>query len=513
MGTPILAQYTIRSKQDYIFRTNRIVEIMGASANISNAWNVLFDAAKEALEVGTDAGKKVLRVSDQEYNQEDFHLSDILEAFSNGSLCMAELFCGGGNETVLLDSIDTFKKINQVFSYKIMTDYPGMIPMSEYCEVSGDYKKDYAALMAKSERFKNTMIPGRNEFILPFSMMDRDTFQPITGKIKIENKEMNVTSEGLSKRKTGLRIRSNDESVKLLDRMVTKKGEEGLLAVVHADGNNMGSKIMDMLGDHTDYDFCIKKMREFTKETHKVFVENGKKALYECRDRLKSKYGNKYKNTAFAFREVIADGDDMTFICNARFVMEYVNAYLKAVETYPSEWRYSSCAGICIFHSHYPFARAYSLAEQCCDDTAKKMVHKTDENGKQLIIEEGWVDFHYVHSGISGDLSHIRHVQGTGGLMARPWRCCGEGEHMSDYANLEKLLDILREHNVARSNIKGIASAIEDSIEDGHQELVRVYGHTAHLEEALSSLYKDQNLLLKAIYDLAEMYDLWFKEV
>ena len=87
----------------------------------------------------------------------------------------------------------------------------------------------------------------------------------------------------------------------------------------------------------------------------------------ECKSKLKEKYKEKkYPETAFLFRKIISDGDDMTFICNARFAMEYVQAYLKSVRDYQNEkhpeWMYSSCAGICIFHSHYPFSRAYVMA-------------------------------------------------------------------------------------------------------------------------------------------------------
>lgn len=50
----------------------------------------------------------------------------------------------------------------------------------------------------------------------------------------------------------------------------------------------------------------------------------------------------------------------MTFICNARFVMDYVKAYLDAVKKHKdkkqSEWEYSSCAGIAFSIAHYPFA-------------------------------------------------------------------------------------------------------------------------------------------------------------
>lgn len=504
MGKPVLAQYTIRSKQDYIFKTNRIVEIMGASANIGNAWNVLFEEAEKC-------GKRTARAG----RDTAFCLADTQRQFGEKTLQMAELFCGGGNELVMYDSADTCREVNQAFSYRIMKDYAGMIPMCEYQEVSGDYRRDYDALMQKADRLKNTMIPGRDEFILPFSMMDRDTFEPHIGVIKIEGSERPVTAESLSKRVKGMEIRSKDNAVKLLDSMVTKKGEEGLLAVVHADGNNMGSKIMGMLRDQTDYDFCVQKMREFTRETNQAFVETGKQALRDCCERLKKQYaGKKLKDTAFAFREVIADGDDMTFICNARFVMEYVKAYLNAVDRYASEWKYSACAGICIFHSHYPFARAYSLAEQCCDDGAKAIVHKTDEKHQPVAIEEGWADYHFIHSGIGGDLTEIRRTQGTGVRMARPWRICGRESISRDYARLEKLAQLLQANKVARSNVKAIGSAWEYSNEEGYREFERAFRNERALQTEMKALFAgDSELLLKALYDLSEIYDLWFREV
>ena len=43
MGNPVLARYSIRSKQEYIFKTNRLVEIDGASKIIAGAFVVLFE--------------------------------------------------------------------------------------------------------------------------------------------------------------------------------------------------------------------------------------------------------------------------------------------------------------------------------------------------------------------------------------------------------------------------------------------------------------------------------------
>lgn len=495
----VLAQYTIRSKQEYIFRTNRMVEIAGASENISQSWNILFNQADEI-------DKKLRRVSENT----PFCMEDVKRLFDEQKLNGIELFCGGGNDTVLYDSIETYLEVNKAFSRFLLENYPGMIPMAVACEYSGDYDKDYANLMKQSEIEKNKMISGQSDFILPFSMMDRTTFQPYSDIINIAGSSVRVTDEAKAKRKAGLKIREQDEKVKLLDDLITKKGEESLLAVVHADGNNMGSKISEMLTDKKDYDSCVNIMREFTADTAKAFGKSGLDAMQKCQQQLKEEYKDKYDEKVFFFRKIIADGDDMTFVCNARFVMDYVRAYLEAVQNYNNKeekgWRYSSCAGICIFHSHYPFARAYSLAEQACD-SAKKNVHG------ECIKEESWIDFHYIHNGVGGDLEQIREHQGVTGCMARPWRIDTKvNTDRKNYNTLQILADIMKENGVSRSDIKTIGSELEDSYSYGKFELNRVYGHHRNLQNEIKEKLKidKEEDLLPIIYDLSEVYDLWF---
>lgn len=495
----VLAQYTIRSKQEYIFRTNRMVEIAGASENISQSWNILFTQADKM-------GKKLRRVS----KNIPFCMEEVKRLFDERKLNGIELFCGGGNDTVLYDSIETYLEVNKAFSRFLLENYPGMIPMAVACEYSGDYDKDYANLMKQSDIEKNKMISGQSDFILPFSMMDRTTFQPYSDIISIAESSVRVTDEAKAKRKAGLKIREQDETVKLLDDLITKKGEESLLAVVHADGNNMGSKISEMLTDKKDYDSCVNIMREFTADTAKAFGKSGLDAMQKCQQQLKEDYKDKYDEKAFFFRKIIADGDDMTFVCNARFVMDYVGSYLEAVQNYNNkgekEWRYSSCAGICIFHSHYPFARAYSLAEQACE-SAKKNVHG------ECIKEESWVDFHYIHNGVGGDLDQIREHQGVSGCMARPWRIGTKANtDRKDYSTLQILADIMKENGVSRSDIKTIGSELEDSYSYGKFELNRVYGHHRNLQNEIKEKLKidKEEDLLPIIYDLSEVYDLWF---
>lgn len=236
----ILAQYTIRSKQDYIFKTNRVLEIVGASENIARIWERLFEAADEASLNYERADKK-------------FSMAEAASKFKKGTLNFIELFCGGGNETILFDCNmgfqpdDSFRKLNKAFSYKLIEQYPGMIPMVVYVKATGDYSKDYKSLMDASEVKRNVMEPQWDMFTVPFAMMDRSIFQPYSSLVKIDGQDIRMSDESKKKYTVGKKLRDGNEDIRLFDEMVTQKGKESLLAVVHADGNNMRAKIMEML--------------------------------------------------------------------------------------------------------------------------------------------------------------------------------------------------------------------------------------------------------------------------
>lgn len=505
----ILAQYTIRSKQDYIFKTNRVLEIVGASEHIAGIWDELFRIA--------DSIPLKYQKTDIEFN-----MVNILSAFEADELDFVELFRGGGNETILFKSKSMYQKLNKAFSYKLLRMYPGIIPMVVSVNAEGKYSSDYAALMQVSDAKKDTMEPHWDMFTVPFAMMDRSTYQPYSTVKKAGRSEVRMSDESSSKYETGLLLRNKNNDIRLFDEMISKKGKESLLAVVHCDGNNMGMKIMGMLHGEKSYDRAVKHMREFTQATADCFETHGEAALRACRIALEEKYKKrveegKLKESSFTYRRIIGSGDDLTFLCNARFALDYVKAYMDSVQNYRKEmnckWNYSSCAGICIFHSHYPFSRAYAIAEQACDDVAKKKIH-VSSTVDSSVVEQGWMDFHFIRSGISGDLEEIRRNQGTQECIARPWLISGDGADVTfTYNRLLKLRDIVTELNVSRSNIKTVGSAYERSAGAAKKELIHLYGHTEGLEEKLTELFKNEDDRLKALYDFAEIYDLWFGEV
>lgn len=79
------------------------------------------------------------------------------------------------------------------------------------------------------------------------------------------------------------------------------------------------------------------------------------------------------------YRHIILAGDDITFICNAKVAIDAVTVFLNHTmkkmlyedkmltdaENF-KKYRFSACAGIAFFNSHFPFSDAYQVAEACC---------------------------------------------------------------------------------------------------------------------------------------------------
>jgi hypothetical protein len=506
---PFLAQYSIRSKQAYIFRTNRLAEIIGGSELIADAFKLLFDCAEEL-------NLKLPRATGQEFIREE-----ILAQFEAGSLDLVELFRGGGNDTILFRDQSVFARLNRAYTLRLLRECPGMIPLcvGTALEECRDYDADYKRLMQAADREKNRMLTGGIPVSQPFAMMDRTTFQPLS-KIWAQNgKEYRRSDEAYAKLNAGWQSHKTDLSNAMLDGLVTEKDEESLLAIVHADGNNMGVKIQNMLDGHSDYDYCVKAMREFTEEISKVFSVSGKKAVDECAKAAEQAqlFGLKQKNS-YKVRWVVCDGDDATFICNARLAKLLAEEYLKAVDQYRREnkaERYSSCAGICIFHSHYPVDRAYALAEQACD-SAKDPIHAAAiraKQKKQPVPEEGWLDFHYIRGGMGDNLDEIRDRHGVSAILARPWKVCGGADdHPKNVKKLDALAETLLKAKFNRSNLKAFGAAYEEDQSLGELEWERA---TRMLEKdklnKINAVFSDKAARFRALYDLSEVYDLWYR--
>ena len=105
------------------------------------------------------------------------------------------------------------------------------------------------------------------------------------------------------------------------------------------------------------------------------------------------------------FRPIIFGGDDVTFVSEGRLGLPLAAHYLARLsETeMPDGDPLYARAGIAIVKSHYPFARAYELAEALCE-SAKLFIRETDPDFRRVTA----LDWHFATTGVVQPLEDLR---------------------------------------------------------------------------------------------------------
>lgn len=481
--TPVLALYDCRSKQDYIYRTRKIKEISGGS-------ELLRTINKTFIE---EARKKGVLIKKDWRDHKEFSLSEFkADASINGEV----VYSGGGNLMIIYKSEEDYKNANKIFS-RVMLDNTYTVSMiAAHTEVTDDFNADREKLYAENALKKNTDPVCSPRNVLPFTQTDPTTYMPIVKKTDDKGRPVSLTRESVRKLAAfDNEAESRGGSEKYLDDIVYDRGRESLLAVIYIDGNNMGAKLKNNLNGFRSYDECIPKLREFSCDTDRDFVEAPIEAieakLKEIRDN--NAVGNRGK-----YRRVIAGGDEITIICCARDAADIVKTYFETLDQEHSgengDEKNYACAGIAIFHSHAPFADVYEIAEQCCESGKKKSRAKDSKIN--------YIDFHFCRAGITNDLDVIRQRQ-DGKLTLLPY----------SFEDFKKFMEFGKSlWEMGRSNVKDLASAILAGDGDYMFELERVKSRLKKDSELKKTLDAHDEKQKKMIFDAAQVYDLWFAD-
>lgn len=122
---------------------------------------------------------------------------------------------------------------------------------------------------------------------LPIVQVDYHDSMPLSVKQKIAGRDQKVSYESSRKYRKYEEImgRSGRDSViegdRLLDELITQKGEESLLAVIYIDGNNMGAQVEKCLnrtkrpdGERdTTYEASVRALREFSEYIQQHYID------------------------------------------------------------------------------------------------------------------------------------------------------------------------------------------------------------------------------------------------
>ena len=505
----ILAMYDVRGKQEFIYRSSKIKEIVGGSM-------VIRDIFDDYLFSQSD-GKLIYSYDSKAESIEPFKVEEMKKRFDEGYVGEV-VYEGGGNLMIIFKDRDSMISCNRKFTHDVIEATSTLTVLCCDVEIDdsfSDFPRDRKRLYDEHTKVESSNAGYHPCNALPITKVDHNSSLPIVEIIKENSLENEVSRESLAKLSKYKACASKENlGETVLDNIVHEKGEDSLLAVVYIDGNSMGAKVQNCLegkeeGKKKDssYDASVTRLREFSSALNKEYVSERQLAISAAiSDKPES------KETRF----LIASGDEMTFICQARDAYKAIKAYFSSEDGvnykgFPEE-DHSSCAGIAIFHSHAPYADAYRIAEECC------------ESGKQYMKEHGLVntclmDFHYCQTGIGLSLEAIR-AREVGDLGSKPWvvRVGKEDESklqdetIFKIEDVEKIVGCLKE--ISRTNIKGLLPAAKESLSALKLEFGRIKAHTQKdIESAFdkTSVKKDDDRR-KLIYDIVSAYDWWFRE-
>jgi hypothetical protein len=267
------------------------------------------------------------------------------------------------------------------------------------------------------------------------------------------------------------------------------KDSKSWLAVIHADGNGLGTllhKLSESLKGKTNDEVKL-AFKDFSKKLDNATQEAAQSAFKEiCTD--SGKFSNKNK---YPLRPIILGGDDITLIIRADLALEFTQHFLKKFEeNTKNELRFlqqygvkdfgnglTACAGIAYIKDHYPMHYALDLAEKLTKKA--KDMSKNFGKDKNLTLPPSSLAFYKVHASFIEDMDEI--VKKT--LMA--------GEISFDYGPyyIDREIKINNENIPLNPNIETFNDKLKEIKKYQNDE----NKSTSKLRQWVSELFVDKN--------------------
>lgn len=494
---PVLAMYDIRGIQSYIFNSNRIRDIIGASELVENIiWNGLNEICSSQ---GWDRDRYLL----------DWEKDENIAFLNDERVQMQVLFIGGGNAYVLFRTGELCEHVNRALAKYVLEHTYSLNLAVAVVEKTEDYSMDYRNINQEIRKIKAVMPQVRPMGAFPFMPVDSATGYPLASYDY--SAEEYISTESALKREYWKKNKVEDPS-KILDNMVTQKGDNSMLAVVHIDGNGMGSRIKEIMQDQKSYAEAVPTMRKISYNLKYEFLDCYQQMCEKIDENIAQRV--KPDSKGKLYRKIIVAGDDITFVCNAKVALYAVKEFLNAVSEKVMYWddrlsasenqrRYamSACAGVAFLNSHFPFSDAYEVAESCCS-TAKGIAKMAEcrADGKADGMIGNYVDFQICQHIKAADLGSYRKKQYLmldGECMTyRPYYvCCKAYDGIFDLneriENKEREIEQILFHNlqifqregIGQSKYKKLRNAFSYGRDEVDKEIVFLKSREVRLPE------------------------------
>ncbi len=450
--TVTLTQIEATGIQDYIFGSNNLRQNVGASELVARATTQWVAQALDGL-----GGKHNATWNDSEGRL------DLADQSIAASGVQAEvIYAGGGNALILFEgkAHGLAQDFTRNLTFKVLEQARGLTLVVEHL----DFEWDSVVLSEKHQELRRKVaarkmkrpislpLPGRAvtaacEFTgLPavgLDKLDNDLIsEQVRCKVDIGHSLANGRLHNILRnvRKNGYEFAHDFD-------LFGEKGESSYIAVIHADGNGIGKRFKAIAKEHPssdDNEAYVRQLRAFSQAMREKSVTSLRETVdllmgsRETGEDGKERFGGEVlipkedrktgkQQEYLPFRPIVFGGDDVTFVAEGRLGLAMAAHYLNTVSQGPlpgpkagvdGDPLYSR-AGVAVVKSHYPFSRAYELAEALAASAKSCIDYLADGKGTVM-------DWHFSTSGVILSLKQVRereYIAETGNsLLMRPVR-------------------------------------------------------------------------------------------
>lgn len=365
---------SVQGIQGFIFKTNKLSDIVGASELVETICTEMFDEFKGQGTIVVNAAGNVKCI------------------FNNKGECA---------------------KAVREFPKKVMEAAPGITISQAVVPLKTD-ESDFETQVEELERRLHVQRnkPLRSSTIGSMAMMrSRTTGNPAVKAVEKDSDVEFLDEATIAKQKLSKPNDPENSTMKLIKKSLGNNNikpqyvafniedltdKNDWIAIIHADGNALG-QIVAQKNKKSG------KLKEFSEKLDRATINAAQKAyadILTCDD-----YDPVGK--VVPFRPVVLGGDDMTVICRASLAMRYVTAYIKHFEenTEANGDGLTACAGIAYMKSSYPFHYGYRLAEALCEEAKKDA--KRDDHCRSDGKAPSCIMFHKIQGSYIGSFSQI----------------------------------------------------------------------------------------------------------
>lgn len=437
-----LAIYDLSGIQKFIFSTNKLKEIIGASIIVNRA---LFENLPELL------------------NEECHEWENRKFGFTDRDIHKI-IYIGGGNALVMYNCKETEQRVTRELACRVFQQSGGAIRLCSASielnenETLSENQKRLMELLDIEKKSAGIAVTSRG---ISINAHDNAAYEPI---VLIDDKYY-------APRSLYCKNEASKDSEKMFRDLTEKemsiaalfdnpyRNSKNYLAIIHIDGNTMGIRIRNFVEKQQGNVIeALNKLKDLSKSINSLYKNVLKETINEVFE----------GQTNIPFRPIVVDGDDITLICESYDALKIVGAFMSNLaemgkDVFGDGTPPTAAAGIAFVKARFPFSIAYELAESCCKNAKAKTLESERNEGRSQCKSS--MDFQVCYSGITSDMNTFRkrHYNIDGKILIKRPYIFGTSDKGKDYQEFIKLAEFLYEgiklNNIARSKLKELRSA------------------------------------------------------